>query len=319
MGKYTEEELSEALRVVSSTISKCEKMQPKFAEGTSQYTLLKNRLKALYISKSLITDESAAFRYTEEELKEALRPISSIISKCEKVQLKFEEGTSHHTRFKNIIKAMYISKSLITDEIKNSLFSDVEIKIKKRNEILFSRDSQCLQGLIKLIQLQKHRTMVMWALDCAKIPLEEFEEKYPEERRPRTCLELSKAWARGRVKMPEAKKAILDCHAVAKEIYDAEYGALCHAIGQAAGTVHVETHALGLVFYELTAMVLRYGKDSFREPVSEKIKYYEDRLLYWQENTDKLGLEWAGFLLDDSRPNKEKLLNEKNKAKKEKL
>jgi hypothetical protein len=109
--------LAEALRVVSSTISKCEKIQLKFAEGTSQHTLLKNRIKALYISKSLITDENVMDKYIKEELIEALRPISSIISKCEKAQLKFAEGTTHHTRFKNIIKAMYISKSLITDEI----------------------------------------------------------------------------------------------------------------------------------------------------------------------------------------------------------
>lgn len=56
-------------------------------------------------------------KYTREELIEALRPVSSIISKCEKAQLKFAEGTSHHTRFKKMIKAMYISKLLITDEI----------------------------------------------------------------------------------------------------------------------------------------------------------------------------------------------------------
>lgn len=117
MDKYTREELVEALRVVSSTISKCKKMQLKFVEGTSQHTLLKNRIKAMYISKLLITDENAMDKYTKEELIGALRPISSIISKCEKAQLKFAEGTSHYTRFKNIIKAMYISKSLITDEI----------------------------------------------------------------------------------------------------------------------------------------------------------------------------------------------------------
>ena len=86
-------------------------------EGTSQHTLLKNRIKALYISKSLITDENVMDRYTKEELMEALRPVSSIISKCEKAQQKFTEGTSHHTRFKNMIKSMYISKSLIADKI----------------------------------------------------------------------------------------------------------------------------------------------------------------------------------------------------------
>jgi hypothetical protein len=117
MGKYTREELLEALRVVSSTISKCEKMQLKFRDGTSQHTLLKNRIKAMYISKSLIAYEKTIDKYTKEELIEALRPVSSIISKCEKALLKFTEGTSYHTRFKNIIKAMYISKSLITDEI----------------------------------------------------------------------------------------------------------------------------------------------------------------------------------------------------------
>lgn len=116
MDSYEREELEEALQIVSSTISKCEKIQPKFAEGTSQYTLLKNRIKALYISKSLITDENVADKYTKEELKEALRPVSSIISKCEKAQLKFDEGTAHHTRFKKMIKAMYISKLFIIEE-----------------------------------------------------------------------------------------------------------------------------------------------------------------------------------------------------------
>ena len=57
MDKYTGEELEEALQIVSSVISRCEKAQPKFVEATSQHTLLKNRIKAMYISKLLITDE----------------------------------------------------------------------------------------------------------------------------------------------------------------------------------------------------------------------------------------------------------------------
>lgn len=195
------------------------------------------------------------------------------------------------------------------------MFSDVEMKLKKRNKILFSRDSQCLQELIQLIQLQNHRTLVMWALDCAAVTLEEFEARYPDERRPRTCLERCAAWARGEIRMPMAKRAILDSHAVAKEIADPEYGALCHAIGHAGATVHVETHALGLPFYELTAVVLRHGKDSYREHVREKIRFYHRRLLYWQEHTDNLEIAWADFLRDDTRPNKEKLLSEKRKPK----
>ncbi|WP_338452944.1 hypothetical protein R4Z09_14390 [Niallia oryzisoli] len=195
------------------------------------------------------------------------------------------------------------------------MFSDVEIKLKKKNKILFTRESECLQELIKLIQLQQHRTLVMWALDCAKRTLEQFEAKYPDENRPRFCLELCENWARGKIKMPIAKQAILDSHAVAKEIGDSEYSNLCHAIGHAGATVHVETHAIGLPMYELTAIVLKYGKGNFEKPVIEKIDYYYNRLLYWQENTDKLGLDWANFLLNELKPNKEKFMSEKRRIK----
>ena len=35
-----------ALRVVTSAIRNCEKVQPKFEKGTPQHTLLQNRLRA---------------------------------------------------------------------------------------------------------------------------------------------------------------------------------------------------------------------------------------------------------------------------------
>ncbi len=194
------------------------------------------------------------------------------------------------------------------------MFSDVETKIKKRNKILFSRESKCLQELIKLIGEQSHKTIVMWALDCAKITLEQFESKYSGEKRPRICLELCEEWARGKIKMPAAKKAILASHATAKDIDDPAYSALCHAIGHAGATVHVETHAMGLVFYELTAIVLKCGKKGYEKRVTHKIKFYHERLIYCRDNVDKFDFTWAGFLLDETKPNKEKLLSEKSKV-----
>jgi len=59
-------------------------------------------------------------RYSKEELLEALRAISSVISKCEKAQEKFPGGTSHHTLLKNRLKAMYISKALIEEALKSA-------------------------------------------------------------------------------------------------------------------------------------------------------------------------------------------------------
>lgn len=89
MEKFTKEELAEALKVVVSTISNCEKILPKFSEGTSQHTLLQNRIK----------------------------PIVSIINKCVAGQRKHEMGSVHYKRFQKIIDAMNTSKILILDEI----------------------------------------------------------------------------------------------------------------------------------------------------------------------------------------------------------
>lgn len=57
MGEYTKEDLEEALRAIVSTISKCEKVQPKLKQGTSQHTLLVRRIKALNIASALIRKE----------------------------------------------------------------------------------------------------------------------------------------------------------------------------------------------------------------------------------------------------------------------
>lgn len=198
----------------------------------------------------------------------------------------------------------------MNDDIKLS----VQAKFKRGNLILFTRNSECLQELISLIEVQKHRTLVMWALDCAQEPLRNFESKFPKELRPRRALELSEAWAKGEIKMAVAKRAILDAHAVAKEIDDEECISLVHAIGHAGATVHVETHALGLVFYELTAIVRNLGLDNCDRAVENRINTYYDRLVDWQQNIDRLEVKWALFLVDDKKPNKEKLLSEKRNS-----
>lgn len=103
--------------MITSTIGNCEKIQVKFKEGTSQHTLLVNRIKALYISKALIMCDNKVDEYSLTEFRDSLAPISSIISKSEKAQEKSKEGATSHTRLKNLISAMNVSKTLIENEI----------------------------------------------------------------------------------------------------------------------------------------------------------------------------------------------------------
>lgn len=175
---------------------------------------------------------------------------------------------------------------------------DVAIKLKKRNKILFSKDSECLKELVSLIGKQKRRTLVLWAFECGRVPLEIFEDEYPDELRPRRAFDICEQWAQGNVKMAKAKQAILDCHNVCKEIDNEYYIALCHAIGQGLSTIHVKEHAIGLALYELTSIVLRSPQD-YQEAVERKIRRYVDTLKYFQKNVDELDYKWADFLLKD--------------------
>ena len=59
MDGYTREDLSESLTAGGSIIPKCEAAQKEVSPGTSHHTLLKRRLKAMYLSRALILRELA--------------------------------------------------------------------------------------------------------------------------------------------------------------------------------------------------------------------------------------------------------------------
>lgn len=190
------------------------------------------------------------------------------------------------------------------------MFIDVEAKIKRKNVILFSRDSICLQDLRKMIADQRHTTLVLWAFDCMQLPIKELMIKYNDEASIIGAYDASKLWAEGKVKMPIAKKAILECHGLAKRLDNTYDKALCHGIAQGCSTVHVETHALGLVFYELTAIVIKNNYKNYENEVLEKISFYEERLRYWEKHIEFVEKKrtWAEFLIRPNKVNKEKLL-----------
>lgn len=195
--------------------------------------------------------------------------------------------------------------------MENGWMKQVADKLKRQNQILFSRDSACLQELLELIRQQPHRVLVDWAFTCVERPLEILEAHLPREDRPRTAVETCRRWAAGEVKMPQAKRALLQAHQAAKGLDSPEDIALCHAVGQACAVVHVETHAIGLPIYELTAIVRGAGFPDCRKPVERRIGEYAACLQRCRAEAPNPERKWAAFLLDDSRPNKELLLARK--------
>jgi hypothetical protein len=176
-------------------------------------------------------------------------------------------------------------------------------------KLLFTRDSACLQPLGMLIEKQNHRTLAAWAIDCAPRVLAIFEARRPDDARPREALRAARAWARGEIKMPAAKKAAHAAHNAATDASgDPAACAAARAMGHVVGTVHVETHAMGLAMYGLTALAYDAGADGADAVVRAECDRLHARLLWWEKNADAEYPSWAPFLLREGVPNKELLL-----------
>ena len=180
---------------------------------------------------------------------------------------------------------------------KMNWIDEVSLKLKKKNQVLFSKSSEYMQDLIKLFEIQNHRVMALWAFDFASESIAKFEEKYPEEKRPREALEKAKNWASGKIKMHLAQRKILDCHAVTKEMENKEDIAICHSIGQACAVVHTARHAIGYALYDLTALIYKYGIENCKDVVEQRKQEYIEKIRYWNEHLCDYQGTWADFML----------------------
>jgi len=180
--------------------------------------------------------------------------------------------------------------------IESNDFSSVYKKIKNGNQILFDSKSLSINNLIvDMVKLDRKRT-IMWSFDCVIATINFYEKLFGQNMIIRSAYETVASWAKGETKMPVAKQAILSVHRLASDSQDPVQIALVHAIGQALSCVHVQRHALSLIFYELTALVRLYGITDFKNQVNQKILFYQDRLDYRKNNKSIDSLRWAVFL-----------------------
>jgi hypothetical protein len=111
------------------------------------------------------------------------------------------------------------------------------------------RDRSKQQGT-KETSMRDRRAQAAWAADCAERVLALFEGQYPGDDRPRKAIEAARAWARGEIRVSEARAAAIAAHAAAR--FAAEQPAACaaaRAAGHAAATAHMASHALHAAAY----------------------------------------------------------------------
>ena len=164
--------------------------------------------------------------------------------------------------------------------------------------ILFTRDSPCPSRLSEDLNVADRRTVVIWALENAARVADVLEASHPDDPRPSAAVSACTSWSMGDVLMPIAKRAILDVHAMARDMDDPADAALCHAVGQGCSCVHTPKHALGLPVYELTAAYIRGGGDPAE--IGRLVRMYEESLVH-AEHFPVSSRRWAPFLIGRRR------------------
>ena len=135
-----------------------------------------------------------------------------------------------------------------------------------------------------------HRLLAWWAARCAGHVLVRFESVRPDDRRPRNAIEQARVWARGEIRMSQARAAGGHAMAAARDLRGAARHA-AYAAGQAAVVAHVAAHELGAAAY-----AIRAARAAAPEAESESAGQRECR---WQR--DQLPEAIRQLVLDDQR------------------
>jgi hypothetical protein len=107
-----------------------------------------------------------------------------------------------------------------------------------------------------LVRMTDHKISAAWAADCAERALPFFEEKYPEDGRPRKAIEACREWVRtGVFRMADVRKTSLAAHAAARDVQeDNAARSAARSAGQAMAAAHVPAHAIAAAMYAATAV-----------------------------------------------------------------
>ena len=146
---------------------------------------------------------------------------------------------------------------------------------KKHRKMLTDYQAPYIMSILKLIETQSKATIANWCIDYAQeniLPI--YEKVYEHDERPKTAINAAREWLDAKIKLPEAKVAILACHAAAREAEENPAAqAAARTIGQCAATIHAPTHSAGLMFYG--ALALAYDKLGIDAPWDELLAVAE--------------------------------------------
>ena len=128
-----------------------------------------------------------------------------------------------------------------------------------------------------LLSDDDHRSLALWAAECAEHVLALFETVAPSDSRPRQAIEATRAWVRGELAMMDTRALGGHSMGAARPLHGAARFA-AYAAGQAACVAHVPEHDLGAAAYAIKAVRAAARHGSEPSAGREELEWQRDRL-----------------------------------------
>ncbi|MFY0759505.1 hypothetical protein AB1K32_11550 [Metabacillus dongyingensis] len=107
----------ESIKSFQSTIGKSEKALAQMTQKGANTTLIKKRLKALYIGLAMLENvwNQRPHHYTQEDLAEARNVLTGLFPSIENIYAKSKAGSPQRTLLERRIKALELAVQAIDD------------------------------------------------------------------------------------------------------------------------------------------------------------------------------------------------------------
>lgn len=112
---------------------------------------------------------------------------------------------------------------------------------------------------------------VRWSFKEVERPIRRLKRKFPDYTTPRDCKRLGELYLEDRVPLSQVSSVVSELYGEAK-LLDGADKALALSVGEGISSLRTKSHAMGYVFFYLTALKMNGASDREIEKEAERMR-----------------------------------------------
>ena len=125
--------------------------------------------------------------------------------------------------------------------------------------------------MIDTVRSGNKKEAIDWAFREVERPIRRLQRKFPSYTTPRDCKRLGQLYLEGRISIGQVDNTITELHDEAK-LLDGADKVLALSVCEGISSLHTKSHALGYVFFYLTALKMNGASDNAVKKEAERMR-----------------------------------------------